>query len=420
MEFCDVCCEKFNKSNHKRVICPFCDLNSCRKCSQKYLISVPDKPHCMGCKHEHNRELVSRYCSALFVNRELKKHRENVLFECEKARLPETQKYVKRELEMRSLRTTYIYMYYILTNIYRIDELDVHAKSSLKDVIRHTMHNDIYDKLQILRNNDISNDTNVRLYSIKCPDNTCRGFLDDDRVCGICKMSFCKHCNERDSPNHKCDNNLVKTLKMINRDTKPCPRCNAPIYKIEGCSQMWCTQCHVTFDWKTGFIETGRIHNPHYFEFKKRGREHGDIPCGGCPTYRELLSIDSSNDILNISSTLINLTYELTYKFAFEYEDNIHLRMKYLLNEISEKNVKKELQRRDKHNEKTSDIRDIYNMYIDTVSDLLRQYVLDRTKEFEILCHINELTAYTNCVLSNIRNIYRCRIPCNIMLDLSI
>jgi len=381
---------------------------------------VPDKPHCMGCKHEHNRELVSRYCSALFVNRELKKHRENVLFECEKARLPETQKYVKRELEMRSLRTTYIYMYYILTNIYRIDELDVHAKSSLKDVIRHTMHNDIYDKLQILRNNDISNDTNVRVYSIKCPDNTCRGFLDDDRVCGICKMSFCKHCNERDSPNHKCDNNLVKTLKMINRDTKPCPRCNAPIYKIEGCSQMWCTQCHVTFDWKTGFIETGRIHNPHYFEFKKRGREHGDIPCGGCPTYRELLSIDSSNDILNISSTLINLTYELTYKFAFEYEDNIHLRMKYLLNEISEKNVKKELQRRDKHNEKTSDIRDIYNMYIDTVSDLLRQYVLDRTKEFEILCHINELTAYTNSVLSNIRNIYRCRIPCNIMLDLSI
>jgi hypothetical protein len=94
--------------------------------------------------------------------------------------------------------------------------------------------------------------------------------------------------------------------------------------------------------------------------------------------------------------------------------------MKYLLNEISEKNVKKELQRRDKHNEKTRDIRDIYNMYIDTVSDLLRQYVLDRTKEFEMLCHINELTIYTNSVISNIRNIYRCRIPYNIILDLSI
>ena len=39
------------------------------------------------------------------------------------------------------------------------------------------------------------------------------------------------------------------------------------------------------FDWRSGRIETGRVHNPHYFEFKKRSREHGDIPCGGRPTF---------------------------------------------------------------------------------------------------------------------------------------
>ena len=35
MDICDVCCEKFNKINHKKVECPYCDLKSCRSCSQK-------------------------------------------------------------------------------------------------------------------------------------------------------------------------------------------------------------------------------------------------------------------------------------------------------------------------------------------------------------------------------------------------
>jgi hypothetical protein len=183
---------------------------------------------------------------------------------------------------------------------------------------------------------------------------------------------------------------------------------------------MWCTQCHVAFDWRTGYIETGRIHNPHYFEFKKRGREHGDIPCGGRPTHQELLNLRCPRVILDISLLMVTLDYDVMYRFGFEYEDNLHLRMKYLLNEISEENFKRELQRRDKHNAKTRDIRDIYNMYIDTVGDLLRQYVLDRSKEFDIINEVNELTLYTNQVLENIRHRYRCRVPYNIILDIDI
>ena len=100
------------------------------------------------------------------------------------------------------------------------------------------------------------------------------------------------------------------------------------------------------------------------------------------------------------------------------YEDNRYLRMKYLLNELSEDNLKRELQRRDKSNCKTRDIRDIYQMYIDTVGDLLRQYTIDRSKELDIIAEVRELLLYMNNVLETIRKRYVCKLPYNLILDI--
>ena len=104
MTICDVCCEHHNKINHKKVECPFCDLSSCRSCSQRYILSSFEDPHCMGCKALWNREFVDLFCTKYFRNTELKRHREVVLFEREKARMPETQPEVERILQMRKLR----------------------------------------------------------------------------------------------------------------------------------------------------------------------------------------------------------------------------------------------------------------------------------------------------------------------------
>ena len=88
MECCDVCCEKLNKTKHKKVECPFCDLVTCRTCTQKYILSLSDDPHCMKCKNEHSREFIDTFCTVLFRARDLKNHRENILFERERARMP--------------------------------------------------------------------------------------------------------------------------------------------------------------------------------------------------------------------------------------------------------------------------------------------------------------------------------------------
>ena len=104
--------------------------------------------------------------------------------------------------------------------------------------------------------------------------------------------------------NHVCKQEDIDTFKMIVKETRQCPTCSTNIYKIEGCDQMWCTQCHTAFSWRTGRIETV-IHNPHYYEYHRENggqvpNQLGQAECGrgivGVAGVALVRSIDNSID----------------------------------------------------------------------------------------------------------------------------
>lgn len=397
---------------------PFCDLTSCRSCSQKYILSSIEDPHCMGCKTLWNREFVDSFCTKYFRRTELRRHRENVLFEREKALMPQSQKEVERVIAIRKLRREARRLRNSLIELYQRNHISFPVTN--EDLQNHPaileFHRDleaIYIQLERLRNSTDTFHNEPTKFIRKCPHEECKGFLNEEYFCGLCSNRFCRDCNELLTEDHTCNPETVKTMKLLNKDSKSCPKCGTVIHKTSGCAQMWCPDCHTAFDWRTGEIVTGRIHNPHYIEFKRKGgtsREHGDIPCGGIPTYRELREVGSSNDIMNLASYIFYAERENMY-IDVEPVNNLSLRVSYMLNELDEKDFKIFLQRQEKFKDKMIDLSSIYEMLTHSGGDLLRQFIIDPERETEIIDMIKKLFSYANEVFTTIRTRYNCVTP---------
>ena len=151
------------------------------------------------------------------------------------------------------------------------------------------------------------------VYNRPCPLEECKGFVDTSKwVCGTCKKHICKECFIEKEEDHECNKEMVDTVKMIMKESRPCPKCSIYIHKTEGCDQMWCTQCHATFSYRTGEIHAGRTHNPMYYQWLRetRGsvpREPGDDPDARCMTdpYVMLTSLTQINTDSDESRTIV-------------------------------------------------------------------------------------------------------------------
>lgn len=239
-------------------------------------------------------------------------------------------------------------------------------------------------------------------------------------------MYTCHVCNvvkghERDSE-HTCNENDKLTMQMIKNDSKKCPGCATFIFKLDGCDQMWCVNCHTAFSWRTGMVINGQIHNPHFYEFQRSNgaieRAVGDIPCGGIPSFREVhnairnqISDPSYDFLIKLHRIVLHIEHaELArYGHVITEANNIDLRVRYMLNEIQMQEFKSKIQQREKASEKKREIYMILHMFVITMSDYYRQII--QSRNLELVGEIEELISYTNKSMMTVSRRYDCVVP---------
>ena len=410
-EVCAICVDAMPPS--RRVECPFCEHVSCKTCVQRYILGSADDPNCMNCHRRFDRELLNSKISQSFVNRELKQHRGSVLLERETAMMPGTQAYVNQELQRRN-------------NVQLLSSLQAERaalKRKLHDLDQscHHLQQQIVPPLE----------TERRQFTHRCAQEDCRGYLSIAWRCNICEKYTCPECNaprgfERED-GHVCNEADRESMRLIKNDSRKCPGCAEYIFKVSGCDQMWCTSCHTAFSWRTGHKINGTIHNPHFYEFQRHAgtlnRELGDVPCGGMPSYRELLGkIRQSRNLMTANDTeLLIQMHRLTSHVvlveiprynavAINAQSNLDLRISFMLNELTTDAFKEKLQQREKKAQKKQEIGMILNMFVQTMSDFYRQAILDDSYAQQVV-DIRALIQYFNKSLKQVSQKFACVVP---------
>jgi hypothetical protein len=106
---------------------------------------------------------------------------------------------------------------------------------------------------------------------------------------------------------------------------------------------------------------------------------------------------------------------ELRWYYRDEPQDDggpLEMRIRYLMNEITEDEMKQALQRREKAACKNRDIRGILQMFVDTTADQLRQFVLEpQTRADEVYDILERLREYYNRTIHKIGHRYNNVVP---------
>lgn len=255
------------------------------------------------CGAQWDREFLDKNVTDSFRLKAYKAHREQVLRDRERARLPATQ---EDAIAVKSARTLHCD-----TKAERM-ALQAHLEETQRKIYqcerRMELCGEVVASMGTLRmppentltyvSETVRSDKHKeRAAFIKpCPappdrgqpgSPACKGFLSTAWKCGLCETWTCPDCHDwkgeskdKDSP-HTCDAGKVATARLLSKEARPCPKCGVSICKIEGCDQMFCTACNTGFNWRTGKLHEGAVHNPHYFEWLRRT---GRAPVTGAAT----------------------------------------------------------------------------------------------------------------------------------------
>lgn len=416
---CNVCIEPFNRSDRVNIICPKCEFNACKLCYTTFLVDQERMACCMNCKNEWDYDLLTKIFPKTFLKRYKETYKE-IFFRKESALFSATQPLVEDQIKRESIKQQIkdiqkkievLDSEYISTfnenNInfdYTLDSYDIFLEyyTETKSALDREL-----SELKSYINEKISQKNYIK----KCPNENCKGFLNEAWKCMLCNIDCCSKCHVIKQQEHVCKDDDIATANLLSDDTKCCPNCKVPISKINGCDQMFCMQCHTPFSWKSGKIENGRIHNPHYLDLIKNGelieRDILDIRCG---RMIDLVFLDSiqTPKLKIVAASVIIIRQDILPDFIDNYIDNSDIRIKYLRSLKTEQEYKNVLFRRYKSNEYKKNVGKILSTYVEMITEILYR---GRESTFDDRCY-NEcckMLTYTNSCLVDISKRFDCK-----------
>lgn len=437
---CPICCESYNKSSRKAITCECsdCDFTSCKECVRTYLLSQTSDPSCMHCNKAWSQRFLSSSLNQSFINGDFRKHRAKVLREVQQSRLQDSVQAAQRQIESETLDKEIGELNQLIIELSK----KLEAAKNKRDSVRAR-------KYALRRGLDVEENTEEkRQFIVPCSAPDCRGFLSTQWKCGLCNLYACKECLEiigynKDEP-HECKPENVASAQMIRKDTRPCPACGVRIHKLEGCDQMWCTECHVAFSWRTGKRSNSSIHNPHYLEWQRKNEVNGavkainDVACGGLIThymftyhilepsicafrdsniggswsitpaeidniyqilgFNPVLLVEAARQMFRVANTVQNISLPALRQDVQNLENFESIRVKYLLNRVTMEQFEAAISSKDLKRRKTLQVLHVMELLGTVLTETFRDINI-RCEELgrsSPPCYDSEIVAYIN------------------------
>lgn len=446
MSTCAICFESFNKSTRSQTSCPFCETSVCRTCLQTYVLGdIRDSPPCVNpdCKHEWDRDFLDEQFTRTFRLQTYKEHRETVLRDRERSRLPETQDDAAAYRQATTIYNSEMEVINDLTT--KINELERKRGIAERRVYQARGVLDTFGRTRVGGTTivDKKDAEPKRQFIRACPAVDCKGFLSTAWKCGLCEKWTCHECHELIGPSkdmeHTCDPDKVASARLIEQESKPCPKCGARICKIDGCNQMWCTACNTGFDWRTGTLAKGPIHNPHFFQWLQRngggaamGGAGGPMPANivvNCDQDLDRRVSDRLNPYRNYAYGYTGYRTRQTtatdtpgpmaderylaeaWRLMREYSDPMYgpqgllreaqeqfrrLRVRYLCGDIDDETWSSALQRIEKDERHAEALQQVRELYANAARDLIRGILQNGADISAIANQVRQLVMYVN------------------------
>lgn len=450
---CSICINPFNRLARKEVQCPSCQLSVCVECLNRFCDESPTfDVQCMQCKHIWDTEFIVNHVSRSFLTKN-KKRVERLLIDTERGKLPETQyalqydramsdivrpevlrlgadiRRMESDLDTTHSEHDHFDLLFELRRSRRLfNRLNRHLEA-WKYGLRMTYTRFIPEALRGTQEEEVQQKKPTHVFPCSAG---CVGYvMSHDHKCGTCSTEYCPKCFQLKHSGTDCKEEEVQSAKLIRESSKPCPKCAVRIHKIEGCDQMWCTQCRTAFSWNTGKIETHEVHNPHYYEwFRNNGNRQGpeeETPCDRRPARMHLLT--HLGVLLPVGSVLYDYFVErirLNTHIRFieieqhfsrtNYEDrnNLDLRLRWLKKEITEKHFGTVLYKRRKETIVNARRVGVLRLYVDASDDIFHR-LLRETNEVSGLdtlkTELESLAEYVNKCFDSLRSAYKMKMP---------